>query len=62
MKVQLIFDAIWILIMMLGVSIGRFTGDITGGEFYLGLLLAMFVGRWMIKDDIEELTKEERKK
>ena len=62
MKVQLIFDAIWILIMMLGVSIGKFTGDITGGEFYLGLLLAMFVGRWMIKDDIEELTKEERKK
>ena len=62
MKVQLIFDAIWILIMMLGVSIGKFTGDITGGEFYLGLLLAMFVGRWMIKDDIEELTKEEIKK
>lgn len=54
MSTQLIIDAVWIVIMILGISVGRYTGDITGGEFYLALMLAMFIGRWMVKEDMDK--------
>ena len=54
MSTQLIIDIVWIVVMLLGIGVGRYTGDITGGEFYLALMLAMFVGRWMTKEDMEK--------
>lgn len=54
MSAQLILDAIWIIVMLLGIVVGRYTGDITGGEFYLALMLAIFVGRWIMKEDVNK--------
>ena len=54
MSIQLIIDIVWIVIMIFGIGVGRYTGDITGGEFYLALMLAMFIGRWMVKEDMDK--------
>lgn len=51
---QFVFDTIWVVLMFIGITVGYMRNDITSGEFYLGLLLAMFVGRWMLRDDMND--------
>lgn len=45
-KKGLIITCIWAVVMMAGIIIGRFTGEITSGEFYLCLMMWLYVAVW----------------
>ena len=47
-KTGIIIDLIWIIVMFLGIGIGRYTGEITSGEFYISLILLVFTSRMML--------------
>jgi hypothetical protein len=40
-----IIDTIWLILMMLGLGIGRYTEVVSSGEFYIGLILWYYVAR-----------------
>ena len=40
-----IMDIVWLILMLLGLGIGRYMEEITLGEFYIGLILWYYVAR-----------------
>lgn len=45
---QVIIDVAWFIAMILGIAIGRYTGNITSGEFYIALILLVSTSRLML--------------
>lgn len=40
-----ILDIIWLIIMLIGLGLGRYVKTISDGEFYIGLILWYYVAR-----------------
>lgn len=50
MKFSKIIDIIWLIVIFIGLGIGYYAKDISTGEFYLSLMLWVFVSRELMKD------------
>lgn len=38
-------DIIWLIVMLIGLGLGRFVEAVSDGEFYIGLILWYYVAR-----------------
>lgn len=45
---QAIIDIVWLVAVLLGVIIGRYTGIVTPGEFYIALILLVATSKLML--------------
>ena len=58
-KLVMTCDLIWTVLMVIGLSVGIFTGTVSAGEFYIGMALTIFTGKHILLIDRELLEEED---